>query len=276
MRQHYNVPISRELEPYVHSIWIVKNGMDGIRNVDVVLYPLGFPYISIKSGAPNKFQFQNKNYSYNSILATQTTSPSLFTFALDMEAIFIRFKPWALYNLTGLVAQEMAEEYWGLSIIQEGLSDILLEILNSDNSHDSKGQKVEEVMLNVIKEQKIEPRIHESIKYIKENNGIINIKDLASSVNISLRRLQQLFAKYVGISPKKIASIYRLHKVINDVMLNKYPSSNYQYHYDQAHFINDFKRMTGMPFSYFKESIFTPQEVEATLRLNLYRLPVLR
>jgi AraC-like DNA-binding protein len=245
--------------------------MEGIRNTDIMLYSFGFPYISVKSGMPNKFQFQNKNYSYNSILATQTTSPSLFTFALDMQAIFIRFQPWALYNLTGRSAQKITEEYWDLSVIDNGLSEELMKILYSEESPEYKGDQTENLILSIIKDHKIDSRIETSISYIKGKSGIINIAELASHVNVSIRRLQQLFAKYVGVSPKKMASIYRLHKVIHDVMLKKYPSSNYQYHYDQAHFINDFKRMTGMSFSFFKESIFTPQEVEATLRLNLYR-----
>lgn len=270
MQHIYSHPISDSLKDFIHSIWIVRNGMHGIRSADVTLYPLGYPYISIKSGRQNTFQFKSKEYRYNTVLAAQTVTPSFFQFSLDMDAVFIRLQPWALYNFTGSISSHFFQEFWNLEIIGNDLESELMEIINKESTAEIKGGLVEKALSKSLKSTRLDERVIHAIEYIKNEYGIIKIEKLADKVNLSIRRLQQLFETYIGLSPKKLAAIYRLHKIIHDLMLKKYPSSSYQYHFDQAHFINDFKKMTHMSFQEYKDSIYTSQEVGATLHLNLY------
>lgn len=245
--------------------------MTGIRNSNMTLYPFGFPYISIKNGLPNEISFRNERMTYNQIICPQTTSPSQFSFTSHDDAIFIRFQPWALYNLTNKHASSFSDKYQDLSIIGKTFGRSLVNILEGKSKPEKKSEEIEKIILRSIKRPDIDERVKAALEYIEYNNGMVDVKSLSKKVCLSSRRVQQLFNLYIGLSPKKMASIYRLHKIIYDVMKNNYWSNPLDYHYDQAHFINDFKKLTNMSLDNFKKGIYTPQEVEATLRLNLYQ-----
>jgi AraC-like DNA-binding protein len=267
---NYYKPKSDKGKTFIHSIWIVRNGMQGIRNFELTIYPLGYPYITIKVGSPNKITFKNKKISYNQIFSAQTTYPTLFNFSLHEEAIFIRFKPWALYNLANKKSSFFTNNYWDISCINTDLNKKLNNIFLGNLDSEKKGLIIEKEIIQCIKQPKIDSRIIDTLEYIKAKNGVITIRELSDDIEISSRRLQQLFNIYIGISPKQTASIYRLHKIIYDIMKNIYPSSYLDFHYDQSHFIHDFKKLTNMSLNEFKNLIFTPEEINATLRLNLY------
>ena len=132
------------------------------------------------------------------------------------------------------------------------------------------GHQVLLLLKDASQDNDIDACVQKAIYLIKENHGTNKIEDLADHVNVSERRLQQLFAEYIGISPKKVASIYRIHKVIYDLLKDNYQYCIYAYHYDQVHFINDFKKMLGMSFSQFRESVSTTEQGNKMLRFNLY------
>jgi AraC-like DNA-binding protein len=92
------------------------------------------------------------------------------------------------------------------------------------------------------------------------NQGHMRIDDLAHNVNMSKRNLERKFEITTGLSPKSLAKIFRFNKIKNELMHNpnlKLTSLAYQFHYfDQAHFINDFKQITGLtPSSFAKDVI---------------------
>lgn len=132
------------------------------------------------------------------------------------------------------------------------------------------GHEVLLLLKDASQDNDIDGRVKKAISLIKEKHGTNKIEDLAHFVNVSERRLQQLFAEYIGISPKRVASIYRIHKVVYDLLKDNCQTSIYAYHYDQAHFINDFKKHSGMSFSQFRESVFTSGQGKKILQFNLY------
>jgi len=84
---------------------------------------------------------------------------------------------------------------------------------------------------------------------IEKNNGILRSGQLAKNLNISQRKLQRIMKDGIGISAKELMQIFRFNFVINNI--NSLKSKNLTYisylsgYFDQAHFIKDFKRITG-------------------------------
>ena len=87
-----------------------------------------------------------------------------------------------------------------------------------------------------------------SLKEIFTNHGMISIQEIAVSTGFSERHIEQLFKRFVGLSPKFFARIVRFSHVFN-VVSDKRPDWNDVVYkagfYDQSHFIRNFKAFTG-------------------------------
>jgi AraC-like DNA-binding protein len=88
-----------------------------------------------------------------------------------------------------------------------------------------------------------------AIKKIYSSGGNIAQEELSVLVNISLRHFRRKFKEVVGISPKYFCKVIQLNTVFE--MLNTTNTERLHHlaldcgYYDQAHFINDFKKMIG-------------------------------
>ncbi len=72
----------------------------------------------------------------------------------------------------------------------------------------------------------------------------------------SERYIQKLFLDNVGITPKSFSNIHRFNKSLQLIQTADLPLTSIAYdcgYYDQAHFIKEFKKFTGL----------TPSEVRA-------------
>lgn len=95
---------------------------------------------------------------------------------------------------------------------------------------------------------------------IVHGNGPISVKQLAEIACLSKKQFERYFSDMVGINPKKYLRIVRFQKVR---LLKKqkpnidFTSLGYECgYYDEAHFIHDFKKITGLtPGTFFNSSI---------------------
>lgn len=100
--------------------------------------------------------------------------------------------------------------------------------------------------------------INSMIDHINENQLITKVDQLCDEFDINKRTLQRLFDQYVGVSPKWVIQLYRIHNAVeilgNDQSIDRLKLSLDLGYYDQSHFIKDFKAITGRtPEEYSKE-----------------------
>ncbi len=85
-------------------------------------------------------------------------------------------------------------------------------------------------------------------------NGEIHAAEIIDKYDISLRTLQRLFDRYIGISFKRFSDIIKFNRAIS--LFQKSSSLTetcYEAgYYDQSHFIKSFKQYTGLTPSKFK------------------------
>ena len=93
---------------------------------------------------------------------------------------------------------------------------------------------------------------------IAENPTLTKVSALARKAGTSVRSLERLFKRNVGVSPKWVIRRYRLHEVLERIHSEQVCSfSNLAVeldYADQAHLIRDFKRMTGYSPAQYKNS----------------------
>jgi AraC-like DNA-binding protein len=84
---------------------------------------------------------------------------------------------------------------------------------------------------------------------IAEAREVTRVDRLASEFHTSVRRLQRLFAEYVGVSPRWVIRRYRLLDAVERVgratAIDWADLALALGYADQAHFIRDFKRLVG-------------------------------
>jgi len=92
-------------------------------------------------------------------------------------------------------------------------------------------------------------RVADIVARVALEPSIARVDDLADRVGDGVRRLQRLFAEYVGVGPKWVIRRYRLHEVTE--RLAKGAAVDWARlaielgYADQAHFIRDFTAMNG-------------------------------
>ncbi len=93
---------------------------------------------------------------------------------------------------------------------------------------------------------------------IENSKGQVKTLEIAQEVCLGIKQFERNFSKYVGLNPKKFASIVRFQNVLQ--MKRKFKNANmYQLafengYYDQSHFNHDFKSLTDLtPRNFFNK-----------------------
>lgn len=86
---------------------------------------------------------------------------------------------------------------------------------------------------------------------LETERDLLRVEDLCRSEGLAPRKVQRLFQRTVGVSPRWIISRYRLHEALERLRVVDHQKPDWVAfsldlgYYDQAHFIKDFARMVG-------------------------------
>lgn len=97
-----------------------------------------------------------------------------------------------------------------------------------------------------------------SLELIKKAKGMVDIDFLSQQACLSRKQFERLFSEHIGISPKQYLRIIRFQSALhNNSQSNHWSMTQLALesgYYDQSHFINDFKALTGLtPKKFFAD-----------------------
>jgi len=96
----------------------------------------------------------------------------------------------------------------------------------------------------------LEPVVRKAVAQIVTCKGDTAIDHIAQTLHVSMRQLQRLFGRHVGVSPKKFANIVRffhMFKTLIKTGTGDLAQKAYELGYcDQAHFNREFKKFSGL------------------------------
>jgi AraC-like DNA-binding protein len=102
--------------------------------------------------------------------------------------------------------------------------------------------------------------VDEAIRRIVDAGGSLGITRLAPSLGVTRQHLARRFAQLVGVSPKMFARVVRLSRVVERVRLvprgdpiNWSALALELGYYDQSHLVDEFKEMTGVTPTAWRE-----------------------
>jgi AraC-like DNA-binding protein len=90
--------------------------------------------------------------------------------------------------------------------------------------------------------------VDKAIDLIFGEHGSLGIGEIASRTGFTERHIEQLFRKYVGLTPKFLARIVRFNRIFQLISDQEPDWSDVVFQsgfYDQSHFIRNFKAFTG-------------------------------
>lgn len=167
----------------------------------------------------------------------------------------VRFHPNGFLPFATIPIKEMENSAVSLEkLFGKESPEIGHQILNADSTEE-RISLIETFLLKQLRNIETVDRIVKStVETILTANGQLSIDELSKLTNINRRQLERKFSSAIGLSPKQLSRAIRLQATLK-ILLNKefknLTALAYENdYYDQAHFIKDFKELTG----------FTPKE----------------
>jgi AraC-like DNA-binding protein len=255
---------NQEIKPYIESLWVFDS-------------PVGFPAGDSSVAAPNGcakliIPYQNslvstvKGASSNShpgklyFVGNQDSSTQLQSTNQATGFIAIEFAPAGAFPIFGIPMAETAGRLWETEQLLETWSQNARAELMNEPRVDRKVQIVQRALFRLLQRNGVRNAIVEHcVRKLKATNGLLTIKALSQDTGYSRRHLSNLFREYIGLSPKKLAEIFRFQHY-HRLWAERRPYESirdalYQHYYDESHFHKEFRKMTGHTPSHYRRNV---------------------
>jgi AraC-like DNA-binding protein len=230
----------------VECYWIIEN--DDPTPAKEKIIPDGFAELIFHYGDPYRISIDgNWSIQAPTLLAGQIDK-HFFLENTGRSGIFgIKLQPTALANLFGLNMKEITNKVIDLSSVEQIPVQNLSEVLVSHATHKVKLEAATAYFENARQHRYEVSAIDAAVKRIFLEHGMISVAELTEIAHVGERQLENLFKKYVGLSPKLFARIIRFSYIF-ELIKEQRTWSDLAYEaafYDQSHFIRNFKDFTG-------------------------------
>lgn len=178
-----------------------------------------------------------------------TATPTVAAPTGSVDIVGVRLQPWA-GNLFGVPAMELRDSAVSMELLAPDLAR-----LGGTRLHEPVSQ-VERVTLVLQQLERIAARSHAIPARVQaavehcSQPGLNRSGQIAKALGYSLRSLERQFATYVGLSPKTLATVFRIQRVLG--LLRVQPKSTWTSiaglagFADQSHLIRDMRRVAGL------------------------------
>ena len=182
------------------------------------------------------------------------TKPLMVTGAGPRLYLGVRFRPGRAYAALGIPASELLDDTVDFGVLARE-ARMELDTLSSQTTDEERlAAMIALVRRRMRHAAAVPPSVSAAVRRIGGAQGNLRIASLAADMGITRQQLARQFATHVGLSPKMLARVMRVQAALAraDAARAAYPRnvdwSGIAYdlgYYDQPHFIDDFKALTG-------------------------------
>ena len=184
-------------------------------------------------------------------VAGARANPVLLTMSGHMHGLSITLNPGATLGLFGVPANELAglTVQWD-DIVTKAHRDVPEQLLAATDD----ATRVQYVLQALQAIQRPPDSSRHLLEYaarrLGPKVGDVSVRELAAELNLSERRVQQLFASHIGLAPSVWRRLQRLHGTLR--LLRKAETHQWSEvalragYYDQSHLINEFRALCGL------------------------------
>lgn len=246
-----------ELREFVRYYWVLEGEASSEEPYHHRMLPTGCAEILIMKAG--RFYHQEIPLEVfkapNAVVSGQLSEPQDFVLDKPFQILGICLYPYSLTALTGMPADQLVNRLLPLSSLP-GVEPLWNEVSIENADLPTWANS----LLSLVKRSKgraspVDQAFFQLIRSLVDKPGP-SIGQLAAKHGIPVRTLQRICKKYTGYSPKALFRISRVQKILEGGAVQSMTELAYELeYYDQAHFINDFKQMTGQsPARFFKQT----------------------
>jgi AraC-like DNA-binding protein len=187
------------------------------------------------------------------------------------RVIGIQFRPGGSFPFLAMPASEVANGTYALDDLWPGQAASIRDALMSASSVNAMFSILERALLSRLRRAAVlHPAVAFAVGRLARSGYGVQVGDVADRVGLSSRRFIQLFREQTGLAPKAFQRVRRFQRVLQSLRDNPRPEESMAAlatgcgYYDQAHFIHDFRRFSGM----------TPGEYIAVATPHLNHVPL--
>jgi AraC-like DNA-binding protein len=169
------------------------------------------------------------------------------------------FYPEGFYPFLQIPVSEIRNQLLGASEVGFKLAKSISERLKEASDVASRLDILEkELVMMLMRCNDTPEKFSQIFRTLGNNENSVRITDFCKHNNISIRKLERMYNKYVGVSASTFSTLNRFHNSLNRLLdqdFSKLSDLAFDHGYfDQMHFIKEFKRFTGnTPKSFVKE-----------------------
>ncbi len=248
---------SKKLSALVECYWFINTDIDSPVIAKEYMHPEGGVGIIFNYADP--LQFDGIEQAAPCILDGTNTLTRELGLNGVLDAVGIRFKTTGAHLLFSLPLNELKNET--LSLADTPLKNYpdLYSKLSHAKTLSAKVSTLENWLCkSLLSEVNTSNVVKQSLQLIKHQKGVVTIESVAKTLNFNQRRIERLFNSQVGITPKEYSRNLRIKAARAYIKSNNHSFSEIAYdlgYYDQAHFINQFKKVTGTtPRDYLRKT----------------------
>ncbi len=181
---------------------------------------------------------------------TSCLSPMVFDRSQLIRILDIQFEPYGLHALLGRPMNEFTDRVPPLDVLFRP-SDLEALYNQAVDAVDMSGvvKAVESFLLNAWQLSELDARIATGVRMLQSRESP-DMDTLGKELCLSSRGLRKLFNRSLGISPKYFANLMRFNRAARRI--NSDPETSLTAialdhgYYDQAHFIREFRKFSGI------------------------------
>ena len=245
---------TEQLQPFIKTYFIVESDEDIVNRI---VPDTGITLVFRFKGNVNLI-----NDNYKTALPVVSVSgirksARLINYEKNSGNIIVRLRETATAAFLNMPAHELFENNIPLKeFFRQNEMTAIEEQLAAAQNNFERIVLTEKFLLSKLASNKRDCLVENAIQRIYLATGAVKIKDLASGLYISQDAFEKRFRKAVGASPKQFASIVRMQTTIKQKQASRNFTdlAHHSSYFDQAHFIKDFKRFTGLtPTDFFRQ-----------------------
>jgi AraC-like DNA-binding protein len=175
----------------------------------------------------------------------------LFEYANWTRLVGVHFKPWGMSPFAGIAAAELRDRWVPVDVVWHRSVDRIRNRVGEAASAIGALQALEEELRSRL--AAAPPRglglVQDTGRFLAASHGTVPVGALSDAAGVSHNHLAAQFKSHVGVTPKRVARIYRFARLIVSVDALRpvdWPQlAQTAGYFDQAHFSKEFKDFTG-------------------------------
>lgn len=245
--RYENFEPSNALKSLVKEYWVFENDDPTAEQQKII--PDGYSEIIIHYGDPYRINLSGQWETQSQMLFSSQISKFFYLENSGRSGMIgIKLYPTAFNELFQMDVSDLTDRVVPLNEIVPERIEGLKSLQEQNIAMEQRRQLAERWLLDQLSEVSYQEKIRKCMEMIFETHGMIDIDQMASTIELSTRQLERLFKKVIGLTPKFYCRIIRFNYIFEVIKEQKdswIRTALQSGFFDQSHFIKNFKEFTG-------------------------------